>query len=93
MGQKGVKWIKYELDKVLKLFLYQKSFYVLIYSLFIHQWAASTICLKYRVLCVNSRTYVFYFLPLCGLWVYFIIFGGLFSKTDAAKGYEPISIV
>jgi hypothetical protein len=28
-----------------------------------------------------------------GLWAYFIISGGVFSKTSAAKGYAPISTV
>jgi hypothetical protein len=58
MDQKELKWITYELNKFLKLFLYKKSFSKLIYPLLIYYWTMSTISLNDRGLCEKIRTCV-----------------------------------
>jgi hypothetical protein len=51
--KKELKWIIYELNKFLKLFLYKKSFAILFYSILPDHWIARIITEKFGVLFVN----------------------------------------
>jgi hypothetical protein len=46
--KKELKWINYELTKFLQLFLYQKSFFALIYSFSLIPWVAAIISERFR---------------------------------------------
>jgi hypothetical protein len=53
-----LKWIKYELNKFLELFLYSKSFSLLISLILFHLWVAGTIYQKLGVESTNSKVWL-----------------------------------
>jgi hypothetical protein len=85
--KKELKWITYELNKCLELFLYYESFSILIYLILFTIWTSGTILEKLRVCFVNSRAWQWWSFYSSGLRVDKPKIQGLVWKYLWPKGY------